>query len=304
VDKLMRGAGSQVGVLEHFTHGDRFQIDATTSVTFHVLTAYFPGWSARLNSFPLPIERADDGLMDVTVPNAVRGELTITLDETQPRTIGWVISWLSLLAVALLVVLHPRSDHYEPMPYLSRRDAVQVGAVVVLFTVALALFAIPSPPLPTPAIAQAKPNAALDGSAMLDNHTDAGLDLLAYRVDRGNYRKGDTIHLTLYWQAERVLTTNYRVRVSLLNLTTGIYYEPSDLRDPGGYPTTRWLANRYVTDAYAVSLDPNFPGGNYSPALEVCATADCAEANRLNFFNSSGNSYGTVLVLPIILTVE
>ena len=129
--------------------------------------------------------------------------------------------------------------------------------------------------------------------------------MLAYRLSADHYRPGETMNLTLYWHTLRFLTENYRVRVSLLDLTTGQYRLPTDLRQPGGYPTTRWLPRYYVTDPYRIALPADFPPGQYSPALEVCTCSpDCAAENRLTFFNRSGSTYGPVLVLPIILTVD
>ena len=146
-------------------------------------------------------------------------------------------------------------------------------------------------------------NYALSGSHSLDNRSDAGLEVLAYRLDATTFRPGTAINLTLYWHTLRFLAENYHVRVSLLDLTTGAYRQPTDLRQPGGYPTTRWIPREYVTDSYTLPLPSDFPPGNYSPAIEVC-TGDCSRDTRLTFFNASGTTYGPVLVLPIILTVE
>jgi hypothetical protein len=140
----------------------------------------------------------------------------------------------------------------------------------------------------------------------MDNRSDVGLELRGYRVERQNYRRGDNIDLTLYWHTLRFLTENYGVRLSLLDLQTGDYRQPSELRVPGGYPTRRWLPGYYVTDPYRFSLPPEFPAGNYSPALEVCTTAGegCSAASGpLTFFTATGSGYGPVLVLPIVLNI-
>ncbi len=67
------------------------------------------------------------------------------------------------------------------------------------------------------------------------------------------------LQLTLYWHTLRFLTDNYQVRVSLLDLTTGQYRLPTDLRQPGDYPTARWLPRSYVSDPYIHCHPRRFP---------------------------------------------
>ena len=302
VDKAQQVSPAQIGVLEHTTHGERLQILTTDSLTLHLLTPYFPGWSAQLNDATLNLTRSDDGLIDVSIPGATRGELAITLGTTSARTTGWIISWSALLllgAITLLRSRRRRADHYESFDLLPKREARLLGVLLGGFALVLVLGAIPSAPLPI----QPLPNYALAGSRTLDNHSDSGLEVLAYRLDGTSYMPGSTINLTLYWHTLRFLADNYQVRVSLLDLTTGAYRQPTDLREPGGYPTTRWIPRLYVADPYALVLPADFPAGNYSPAIEVC-TAECAPETRLTFFNQSGSAYGPVLVLPIILSVQ
>ena len=303
IDKVQQIANAQVGVLEHTTYGERFQVQSSAALNLHILTPYFPGWSATANDTPLGLTRSDDGLIDVAVPSSTRGELEITLGPTSARLFGWGIAWLTALTLMVITVLRSRRtksfvqiDRFELLPQSSTR----LLAVVLLgFSAILALGAFPSAPLPlTPAL-----NYALAGSHSLDNHSDAGLEVLAYRLDSTTYRPNSIINLTLYWHTLRFLTETYQVRVSLLDLTTGAYRQPSKLHPPSGYPTTRWIPREYVTDPYLLPLPSDFPPGSYSPAIEVC-TADCSPNTRLTFFNTSGTTYGPVLVLPIILTVE
>ncbi|MEO8396111.1 MAG: 6-pyruvoyl-tetrahydropterin synthase-related protein, partial [Chloroflexota bacterium] len=302
INKAQQISNAQIGVLEHTTYGERLQVQTTDSLTLHILTPYFPGWTAHLNDATLDLTRSDDGLIDLNLPTPTRGELEITLDTTSARTSGWVIAWLALLLLVAITVLRtrrPSSNRDERFELLPRRDARLLSVVLLGFGAVLAIGAIPSAPLSI----QPPPNYALAGSRSLDNRSDAGLEVLAYRLDDMTYHPGATINLTLYWHTLRFLADNYLVRVSLLDLTTGAYRQPTDLRQPGGYPTTRWLPREYVTDPYALALPTDFPPGNYSPAIEVC-TSDCAPETRLTFFNGGGTTYGQVLVLPIILTVE
>lgn len=306
VAKVEGTAGAQLGVLAHNTHSDQLQVQTVAPLTLHILTAFFPGWSATLNGAVVRLSRSADGLIDVAVPNAARGELAITLDSTPERSLGWALSWGALAALLVLTLLRARRGDVQPdkpLRLLPTSEARLLGLLLAGFTLLLVVIAIPGAPLR----AQVTANYQLAGSATLDNRSDSGLELLAFRVGRRTYQRGESIDLTLYWHTLRFLTENYGVRLSLLDLTTGVYREPSELRVPGGYPTRRWLPGYYVTDRYSFALPEQFPPGNYSPALEVCPASveGCTSpGNALTFFTGSGDAYGSVLVLPIILSVE
>lgn len=305
VTKIQPDPNAQMGLLEHNMHGDRIQMETYAPTVLHVLTAYFPGWSARLNSTFMNLTPSSSGLIDVNLPNAVRGELSVSLGATVPRTLGWLLTWFNVFLIAIVTVYRSRrgGDHHELLDLLPRDEARLLGRLLAGSAAVLALFVLPFAPLAT----ESQPNTTFAGSATIDNRSDAGLEVLAYRLGATHYRPGDTVNLTLYWHTLRFLPENYRVHVSLLDLTTGEYRLPNEPRTPGGYPTARWLPRLFVTDPYSIALPADFPAGNYSPALEVCAAArvGCATPEtRLTFFEQDGSSYGQVLVLPIILIVE
>ncbi len=303
INKLVPDVQAQVGVLEHGTHGDRFQVQAFAPLTLHVLTAAFPGWSAALNDQPLTLQTDESGLIAMQIPGAAQGELDITLGTTPSRSAAWGITWLALISLIAITLRRSRttSDSYEPLDLLDTGETRLFAAVLVIFAVTLALFAVPNAPI----AAHAQSFSALDGSFTLDNSSDAGLEVLAYRLDSATQHPGSTLQLTLYWYTLRFLTDNYQVRVSLLDLTTGQYRLPTDLRQPGDYPTARWLPRAYVSDPYTIPIPDDFPSGEYSPALEVFACSPtCDPDSRLTFFDRSGSTYGKVLVLPIVIHVE
>ncbi len=300
VSKVAQDSNVQIGILEHDSHGDQLQVQTFAPLTLHILTAYFSGWTATFNGAPIPLVPGDDGLMTLSLDNGARGALTISLETTPPRLLGWVVSWLAFLllgAITLLRLRHSR-DRYEPLDLLPVTQARLLALVGVGFAIVLALIALPLAPLPL----QAQPNYTLAGAAPLDDSSDSGLEVMAYHLDSAVYHPGDTIHLTLYWQTLRFLSSNYTDRLSLLNLTDNTYIEPSDLTMPGGYPTLRWLPRFYVSDPHMMTLPSNFPAGSYSPALEVCSD-DCTPEDRVTFFSASGSS-SQVLVLPTILRVS
>ncbi len=299
-------AGAQLGVLNHYTHGDQLQVQTVAPLTLHILTAYFPGWTAALNGVSLNLVRSEDGLIEVAIASATRGELSITLDGTVERTVGWAVTWTALFALMAISLLRTRRHGINldrPLDLLPKGAARLLGLLLIGFATLLGVSAIPNAPLQ----AQVPANYQLAGSATLDNRSDAGLELLAYRVERQSFRRGERIDLALYWRTLRFLSENYSVRLSLLDLTTGVYREASGLRLPGGYPTRRWVPGFYILDRYTFPLPEQFPPGIYSPALEVCrdSVEGCSSPDGpLTFFDGTGQAYGPVLVLPIILSVE
>ncbi|HVU14059.1 MAG TPA: 6-pyruvoyl-tetrahydropterin synthase-related protein [Phototrophicaceae bacterium] len=300
VSKIAQDSNLQIGILEHDSHGDQFQVQTFAPLTLRILTAYFPGWAATFNGVPIPLVPGDDGLITLNLDNGARGDLAISLESTPPRLLGWSVSWLALLLLITVTILRLRRsrDRYEPLDLLPVTQARLLALVGVGFVVVLALTALPIAPLPL----QAQTNYELAGTVPFDDSSDSGLEVMAYHLDNTVYHPGDTIHLTLYWQTLRFLPSNYSDRLSLLNLSDHTYVEPSDLTVPGGYPTLRWLPRYYVSDPHTIALPSNFPPGTYSPALEVCSS-ECTPEDRVTFFSSSGSS-SQVLVLPTILHVS
>jgi len=89
--------------IEKYTENEISVETDTDSPAILVLTdTYFPGWSARVDSLPTPIMRANWALRAVRVP---QGSHTVTF-VYQPLsfTIGLIISMMSMLLLAILLV--------------------------------------------------------------------------------------------------------------------------------------------------------------------------------------------------------
>ncbi len=293
----------RLGILEHRTHSDRFQVSASASVTLNILTAYFPGWQATLNGRPVALwSDPDTGLMNVTIPPVREGQLLIAFGGTLAREGAWIISWAAL-AITLILTWGRFRRHktaYDDIEQLSRPEARLLALVFGCFIVVTPLTALPNPLLPL----RLQPGHGMNGARLTSIRTDAGLSLSAYRVNRAALRPGDMLDLTLYWAAQRFLPENYSVTLYLLNNSDGTRWNEMPLHYPGGYPTRRWNTSRYVSHHYHLPLDPAMPLGDYHIVLEVYAcTPDCAPQNRLNFFDPAGRILGPVLSLPLTITV-
>jgi hypothetical protein len=134
------------------------------------------------------------------------------------------------------------------------------------------------------------PHAGIASPGAVPHPTDFRLGdaihLAGYDLPQNRFRAGQSMALTLYWSADRPVDKNYTVFVHLVGTALNPAHSPSNPlwgqvdhppRD-GAYPTTAWLPNEIVLDAYSVSIDPNAPPGPYQ--IEV-GLYDPATGTRL-----------------------
>lgn len=127
--------------------------------------------------------------------------------------------------------------------------------------------------------------------------------LPAYTVSRGTLRPGDSLTVTLYWQADSVVTTRYKVLVYLMgtafNPATGgplwaqIDAEPVDWR----YPTTQWPPGALVADRYTLVLPADAPPGPYTLGVALYGLNDGV---RLDVTEADGASVGDAAALVVV----
>ena len=86
---------------------------------------------------------------------------------------------------------------------------------------------------------------------------------LGYRLD-GEARPGNTVSLTLFWQALDKMDTPYTVFTHLTD-TDGKLWAQKDNEPAGGfYPTTGWQVGEIVQDQYQLSIPEDAPAGELS----------------------------------------
>jgi len=72
--------------------------------------------------------------------------------------------------------------------------------------------------------------------------------LLGYDLDLSKIGEGGPARLTLYWQAQREMTTAYKVFVHLLDESGEIVTQVDREPQAGAAPTTGWLPGEVVVD--------------------------------------------------------
>jgi hypothetical protein len=294
----------QVGLLDHNTHGESYQLRAKGPVTLDILTAYFPGWRATISDRAIPLtQNLETGLMRADIPVTGNGEFSIVLGSTPIRTAGWIITWDLLIVIAIVTWGRLRRSQtiFNEQESLSKREIRLIALVLVLCSAIIYIFNNLNLPLSL----RMKSGYKLQNSTVVQNRTDSGLNLLAFRLEQNQIQPGHPVELTLFWQAQRFLSENYEVRLHLVNNRDASVWNYTPWHDPGNYPTRRWKSGLYIRDDYHIHLAPDITPGNYQINIEanICKST-CADETLLTFFNLDGRVLGTQLTLPTLLTVS
>jgi len=97
----------------------------------------------------------------------------------------------------------------------------------------------------------------------------------------------DTLRLSLYWQANQALTTDYTVFVHLADAEGHLIGQQDNPPAEGEYPTSWWLPGQVVTDRHALQLTIPYTGlmglhiGMYDPATLTRVPAYDGAGRRL-----------------------
>ena len=84
--------------------------------------------------------------------------------------------------------------------------------------------------------------------------------LLGYALSSETVSAGDTLLLTLYWQALAPLTERYTVFTHLLDANAQIQAQVDSEPQGGGLPTDQWVAGEMVQDNYALAVPDTASG--------------------------------------------
>lgn len=118
--------------------------------------------------------------------------------------------------------------------------------------------------------------------------------LLGYEVDKRQLHPGETLHLTLYWQAQYVGSQNYSVFIHLVGKDNHIWAQDDSWPGKGEHPTSLWLAGEFVEDPHELVVPPDAPAGPY---VVVVGTYLLDTGERLNVIDEDGQPQGNAIVL-------
>jgi uncharacterized membrane protein len=91
--------------------------------------------------------------------------------------------------------------------------------------------------------------------------------LLGYALSAEKVAPGETLLLTLHWQALAPMAERYTVFTHLLDAEGRIQAQVDSEPQGGGLPTDRWATGQVIQDNYALAVSPDAPRGPH--VLEV-----------------------------------
>jgi 4-amino-4-deoxy-L-arabinose transferase-like glycosyltransferase len=121
--------------------------------------------------------------------------------------------------------------------------------------------------------------------------------LVGYSLSAGEIKAGETLMLTLYWQALAEMERRYTVFVHLLDADNHIVAQMDSEPLGGTHPTTEWQLGEIVRDNYGLLIAPDTPPGEY--LLEV-GMYYLPTLERLPVLEASGNVRDDRVVLGTI----
>jgi len=86
---------------------------------------------------------------------------------------------------------------------------------------------------------------------------------LGYDLSPPPYKRGETLHLTLYWQATTRMEESYTVFVHLLDKDGIMGGQWDSVPGSGLLPTNSWLEGEVIADEYEVPIRAGAPPGEY-----------------------------------------
>jgi hypothetical protein len=123
------------------------------------------------------------------------------------------------------------------------------------------------------------------------------ITLLGYEADDLEVTTGDTIQVTLYWEAETPARDNYTVFLHLAAVDGPPHAQHDDQPQNGTYPTSFWDIGEVVTETRTISIPAGLPPGEY-PLVAGMYVLETGE--RLPRVGPDGTVQGDAVLLDTV----
>ena len=269
VNRYTLSEDTTVITLDEVPWRNRFTVQTSNWILLRLYLFYFPGWKAYVDGQETPIEVAKpEGFVTVGVP-AGQHEVLLSFEDTPPRTAGWIIAGASFIVLLIAVWHFPRSAAEA----ITTKDTATTVNVATLTWLAVCIggmlllkvlvfdhtdwFHYTSPP------GEAR-------AARYQQQADIGgeISLLGFDLSSTHIKPGDTLDVTLYWNAQQAMTETYQSFVHLV-YPEGQIWTQSDHLNPAGFPTDLWPTDRYISDQHRLVLPQDIPEGDYSISVGI-----------------------------------
>lgn len=272
----------------------RYLVDAPRKMRLRLFLFDFPGWQVTIDGDPVETELGrPEGFIVVPVP-AGEHVVDVRFGTTTARTVASGITFVSVGLMLLGVFLWPGRGNYE-VGMINDEGRFRQRDVAVLWSVlgVTAVFILLLEPMGwlhyNSSDFEAQP-------AQVDIFADFGEQIALIGYDTSveeTAAAGQTIQLTLYWQAQAELDINYQAFVHLLR-PDGSLVTQSHKLNPGDFPTRRWPTDKYVRDIHYFQIPADVAPGTYTVATGLWVQN---EGWRLPLLDAQGAQIGDSVTL-------
>lgn len=280
----------------------RYEVDSPSDFLLRLYLFEFPGWEVTVDGQATESELGrPEGFIVVPVPAGTH-VVEVNFGDTAQRRLAYAVSIFSAalaFGYALFLrrnrVLLPFNDDDRPALLQGGRPELITITLLALSLLALnatlvepeGLLRHVSPPL-TAIPAEVDQYADLDGQ----------IALIGYDAPE-TAQAGQTLPVTLYWQALQAPETNYQVFVHLVD-AAGQLVAQSDGLNPGDFPTENWPTDRYVRDTHELALPEEIAQGTYRVSAGLWLAS---QGERLPVLDPTGRVVGDSVELsrPIVV---
>jgi hypothetical protein len=273
----------------------RYSVASPEPFSLRLYQFAFPGWRAEVDGVEVPTELGlPEGFMVIPLPAGTH-VVDVRFGATPARRFAGLASALAALttvgvagALALRGSPHDAETRFLDEPG-ARRAALLVGAMTVVYGGVLA---------PLGWLHLASPNLqAIPAESDLFRVFGGQAALIGYTAPDGEVQPGETIEVTLYWQALQEMEDGYQSFLHL-NGPDGRVVAQVDKLNPGDFPTRRWPLDRYVRDPYRLRVPASLPAGTYELTAGLWLAA---EGRRLPVLDDAGTLLGDAALLGTVV---
>lgn len=274
-----------------------WQSKLTDAATITLAVHDFPGWQARLDGNPLPVNSDDNGRIQLLIP---AGEHTVELAfrRTPVRWLADLLTLASVIIVALGLLLGwrqrhgraPSSANIPPSP------GWLITTLVLLITVLLLLKIVWLDRVDNPLVVQVRDGRVAHFTAPADGNFGDQIQLIGSQLAAPD-------KLVLLWQAQQANLPRYQIDLTLLD-ALGSPLQTIHNDTPGYTVTSNWEAGQLIRDEISWPLASLEAPLAYSLSLSII---DPETGNALPLANAAGQtavSLNRLKIAPPALKVD
>ncbi|MDX1615214.1 MAG: hypothetical protein R3300_12950 [Candidatus Promineifilaceae bacterium] len=303
VNRVTLPAGASVSFRERTPLDLRYTTDSSEPFLLRLFVHDFPGWQVYIDGQEVQTELGrPEGFIVVPVPVG-QHQVRVTFETTPARTAAWLISLVTVLALArVTAVLRRRNAYAVTDSFRTSDDKGRMARWQPLLVVPLAITIIHIAILSPSGLLRYESSGyhAEPAQSRLFVNFGEQLALIGYDLPPATARSGQVIELTLYWQAQNSVNINYQGFVHLLD-PSGRLVAQSDKLNPGEFPTKQWPVDRYVRDLHELILPPDLPQGRYTLSVGLWVAG---EGWRLPVLGEQGVQLGDAYRLGPTLVLK